>query len=303
MVRPAGRSREPRPSCRGGSRPRLAAAARLVADGRPPQVSRGVGSEQPATVGQEGGTRSRRRDLHGPDRPVASREPRRGPRSSSRSDRYSTQPASVPADIGARKYGRWNAEPRALDREPAGGVEAQEPDAGSPAATHVRPHVDLGERAQPGDRGQESRRDVLHPERHDPEPGAAAERVELEASRDERPKRLDRDRPVGEQQVEPTASASPTACHSSHGPPAASPRWSTASAAKPATKATSIARRPTRIALRRAGPTSPRSRAHHRRSAPRASPLPTLGPPPRSIATRSWRHCSSPMTGPAHPAA
>jgi hypothetical protein len=87
---------------------------------------------------------------------------------------------------------------------------------------HVGPHVQLREDAQPWDGGKPARGDILHPERHDPEPGLAAEGVQHETRREVDLERRRVHRPVGEQQVGPAHAHDPrTACH--HGPLSARP--------------------------------------------------------------------------------
>ena len=100
-------------------------------------------------------------------------------------------------------------QPRPLDRDPARRVKAQEPHPASALMAHVRPDVDLGERTGPWRGGQPARGDIGHPERDDAEVGAIVERVDLELGRDERPERLDRHRPVREQQVVPAHAHDP----------------------------------------------------------------------------------------------
>src|SRR6516165_4044259 len=102
-----------------------------------------------------------------------------------------------------------DGEPCALDGDPAARVEAEEPDRLTTAEPDVRPDVQLRERTGARDGGEEARRDVLHPEGHDPDPGVPVECVDLETFRDERPDRLDGHGPVGEQQVRPAHAPDP----------------------------------------------------------------------------------------------
>ncbi len=189
------------------------AACRMAIQWSPPA---GVGRIQPETIGQERGERPGRGRFDRPGRAVAAGE-RGGVTAWIRPFRAVLDPAG----LGRRRHprsvvGQVERRPRALDRQPAPSVQAQEPDPSPTAPTDVGPDVDLGECAWAGWGGQESRCDVLHPERDDAQPGLTLERVDLEALRDQRAERLDRDRPMGEQQVDPAHPHDPRRLSATH---------------------------------------------------------------------------------------
>ena len=135
QLEPVGRGHRVRP----GSRPRPAGAAMGV-----PDLVHDSASRLPSTANsprrsvRKAASEPGRPRLDRPDRSIAAVEARASARAR-RSAPSGTRPSRprVSADIRARKYGRWNAEPRAFDREPARGVETEEPDA-APSADGAR---------------------------------------------------------------------------------------------------------------------------------------------------------------------
>ena len=122
-----GLGRLERPRCVAGS-PSM--TARPCGDRRRTARSRSVRNASSEPAGAK---------RHGPDRPVASVEDRPPDRARSvRSERYSTQPASVVGRHACPVVRQVERGPRGLDREPAPGVEAQEPDPAPAAAASRR---------------------------------------------------------------------------------------------------------------------------------------------------------------------
>jgi hypothetical protein len=99
--------------------------------------------------------------------------------------------------------------PGARDGEPAVGVEAQEVDAGLAVDRRVGADVGLGKARDAGDwrRALEAQAGDL--EGRDADPGAAVERVDRKLRRNRGAQRLDRHRPVGEEQVQPRLTLEP----------------------------------------------------------------------------------------------
>src|SRR5581483_3706900 len=98
-----------------------------------------------------------------------------------------------------------------LDRETAGRVEAEEPDARAVAREHARPHVQLEERGDARERQHPARTEVREAERHDADPGVAVVRLDLELRRDVLGNGVHGDAPVSEEQVLPCLRAPPAA--------------------------------------------------------------------------------------------
>lgn len=85
----------------------------------------------------------------------------------------------------------------------ARGVECQEPDAGPPIDRDVRPHVQLGNRAQPARWKEAAGARIGHPEGDDSHPRPAVAHVGLDPARQQRTERTRLDRPMCEEKVVP----------------------------------------------------------------------------------------------------
>ena len=176
---------------------------RAVPDLGPQDPPRPVHREQPLAIGQERLERAGHRELDRPGRPIPGLEPRRRAATID-PDRAVVDDLAHVADRHRRLVVRQvERGPGALDRGPAAGVEAEEPDARAALVADVGPDVELREGASDRWRGQAPRAHVLHPERHDTQVGAAVEEIELQPLGHEWPDRGGLDRPMGEQQIDP----------------------------------------------------------------------------------------------------
>lgn len=72
---------------------------------------------------------------------------------------------------------------RRFDRDAARGIEAEEPDARTPADVHVRSQIEFGYACESRQRRAKACAHIAHPKRHDREPRVPIETIERDPQR------------------------------------------------------------------------------------------------------------------------